>query len=90
MKHKFIKRCTNSKLEVKIADDTIPQFTQFKYLGSIIQNNVEKDINHRIQAGWMKWRSVSSVLCDKRVPLKLKGKFYCTAIRPAMLYGTKR
>jgi hypothetical protein len=29
------------------------------------------------------------VLCDPRVPLKLKGKFYRTAIRPAMLYGAE-
>jgi hypothetical protein len=29
------------------------------------------------------------VLCDPRVPLKLKGKFYRTTIRPAMLYGAK-
>ena len=35
----------------------------------------------------MKWRQASGVLCDKRVPQKLKGKFYRTAIRPAMLYG---
>ncbi|KAM2008837.1 hypothetical protein FF1_011813 [Malus domestica] len=29
------------------------------------------------------------MLCDRRRPLKLKGKFYKTAIRPAMLYGTE-
>ncbi|KAL5177917.1 hypothetical protein HKD37_08G023600 [Glycine soja] len=45
--------------------------------------------NHRIQAGWMKWRKVSGVLCDAKVPIKLKGKFYRTAVRPAILYGTE-
>ena len=35
------------------------------------------------------WRSASGVLCDKRVPLKLKGKSHKTVIRPAMLYGTE-
>ena len=29
------------------------------------------------------------VLCDKKVPLKLKGKFYRVAVRPTMLYGTE-
>ena len=28
-------------------------------------------------------------MCDKKVPLKLKGKFYQTAVRPALLYGTE-
>ena len=41
-------------------------------------------VSHRIKAGWMKWRQTFGVLCDKRVPQKLKGKFYRTAIRPAM------
>ncbi|KAM2859996.1 hypothetical protein COP2_025345 [Malus domestica] len=45
------------------------------------------DLTHRIQAGWMKWKSASGVLCDRRRPLKLKGNFYRTTIRPAMLYG---
>ena len=37
----------------------------------------------------MKWRSALRVLCDRRIPIKLKGKFYKTVIRPAMLYGIK-
>ncbi|RCV26339.1 hypothetical protein SETIT_5G237700v2 [Setaria italica] len=37
----------------------------------------------------MKWRLASRILYDKRVPLKLKGKFYRTAITPVMLYGAE-
>ncbi|KAH1228828.1 26S proteasome regulatory subunit 8 A [Glycine max] len=29
------------------------------------------------------------VLCDAKVPIKLKGKFYRTAVRPAILNGTE-
>jgi len=51
--------------------------------------DIDEDVSHRIKAGWMKWRQASDVLCDKRVPQKLKGKFYRTAIGPAMLYGAE-
>ncbi|XP_019244552.1 PREDICTED: uncharacterized protein LOC109224430 [Nicotiana attenuata] len=37
----------------------------------------------------MKWRLASGVLCDKKVPLLLKGKFYRAVVRPAMLYGAE-
>jgi hypothetical protein len=33
----------------------------------------------------MKWRQTFGILCDKRVPHKLKDKFYRTAMRPATL-----
>ena len=60
-------------------------------MGSIIQQEGEigEDVNHRVQAEWVKWRSASGVLHDRRIPLKLKKKFYKTAIRPAILYGTE-
>ena len=51
--------------------------------------DINEDVSHRIKARWMKWRQASGVLCDKRVPQKLKGKFYRTTIRPAMLYGAE-
>ncbi|KAJ4744373.1 Retrovirus-related Pol polyprotein from type-1 retrotransposable element R2 [Rhynchospora pubera] len=63
----------------------------FRYLGSMLQSDgeIDEDVSHRIRAGWVKWRQASGVLCDKKVPQKLKGKFYRTAIRPAMLYGAE-
>ena len=42
-----------------------------------------------IGSGWLKWRSAIGVLCDRNIPLWLKEKFYRTAIRPALLYGTE-
>nr|XP_043639362.1 uncharacterized protein LOC122610435 [Erigeron canadensis] len=50
---------------------------------------IDEDVTHRIQVGWMKWRAATGVMCDKRIPLKLKEKFYRVAIRPTMLYGSE-
>ena len=30
---------------------------------------------------------MSGVICDRRVPARVKGKVYKVAVRPAMLYG---
>lgn len=32
----------------------------------------------------------SGILCDKRIPIRLKRKFYKKAMRSAMLYGSQR
>jgi hypothetical protein len=68
-----------------------PRKTSFTTLGSMLQKDgdIDEDLSHRIKASWLKWRQASDVLCDPRVSLKLKGKFYRTTIRPAMLYGAK-
>jgi hypothetical protein len=66
----------------------VPKKDTFRYLGSMLQKNgdIDEDVSHRIKAVWLKWRQASGVLCDPRMLLKLKGKFYRTAIRPAILY----
>ena len=61
----------------------------FTYLGSTIQaeGGFEKDVTNRIGAGWNKFREMSGVTCDKKVPEVLNTKIYETAIRPTMIHG---
>ncbi|KAG5610287.1 hypothetical protein H5410_021568, partial [Solanum commersonii] len=56
----------------------------FKYLGSVIQGSgdIDDDVTHCIGVAWMKWRLASGVLCDKKIPSRLKGKFYRVVVRP--------
>jgi hypothetical protein len=69
----------------------LPKKDTFRYLGSLLQKNgdIDEDVSHRIKASWLKWRQASGILYDSRVPLKIKGKFYRTVIRPGMLYGAE-
>ena len=56
---------------------------KFRYLESIIhqEGEIGKDVNHRVKAKWVKWKSTSKVLYDLCIPLKLKEKIYTTTIR---------
>ena len=44
-------------------------------------------MDRRVQAGWNRWRRVLGVLCDKRIPVKVKGRIYESVVRPAMMYS---
>ncbi|KAM3382190.1 hypothetical protein P3S68_007763 [Capsicum galapagoense] len=80
-----------NEVVVKLESQEVGKRESFKYLGSVIQSNgeIDEDVSHCIGAGWMKWKLASGVLCDKKVPPKLKGKFYRAVVRPAMLYGAE-
>lgn len=69
----------------------LKQVDGFKYLGSVIkeEGGCEIEVRERVRAGWAKWREVSGVVCDRRMPRKLKIKIYETVIRPVMLYGAE-
>ncbi|PUZ46468.1 hypothetical protein GQ55_7G080900 [Panicum hallii var. hallii] len=77
--------------DVSLEGQVVAKKDTFRYLESMLQKDgdIDEDVRHRISAGWLKWRQDSGVLCDKKVPQRLKGKFYRTAIRPAMLYSAE-
>jgi hypothetical protein len=82
---------TQKEGDVRLDGQVIPKKDIFHYLELMLQEDgdINEDVSHRIKAGWLKWRQASGVLCDPRAPLKLKGKFYRTVIRPTMLYGAE-
>jgi hypothetical protein len=73
---------TQKEEDVRLDGQVVPKKDIFCYLGSMLQKDgdIDEDLSHIIKADWLKWRQASGVLCDPRVPLKLKGKFYRTAI----------
>ena len=78
-------------LDVKLGNQIIPQVTKFKYLRSIIWQDGEIDVNvnHKIQSKWCKWRKATEIICDRKIPHKVKGKFYCIAIITTVLCGSE-
>ena len=60
----------------------------FTYLGSTLAEDGELDaeVTHRVQSGWNNWKSV---LCDRGMDVKIKGKVYRTVVRPALMYGAE-
>ena len=62
-----------------------------KYIGSIFtsEGGSQADVNNRIIIGWMKWKEVSGVMCDRKMPVKLKDEVFKTIIRLAMAYGSE-
>ena len=79
----------NDEETVKMEDAKVPRVKKFKYLGSMVQESggCEREIKKRVQAGWNGWRKVLGVICNRRLPAKVKEKVYSSVVRPAMVYG---
>ena len=84
--------CINGRNDdetVKMEDANVPKVKEFKYLGSTVQDTggCEREVKKIVQAGWNGWRRVSGVICNRRLPARVKGKVYSLVVRPAMVYG---
>ena len=66
--------------ELKLQGEKVKRGKNFKYLGSTVSNDgrCEEEVRRRIQAGWMSWRKVSRVLCDKKLSANVRIK--CTRV----------
>ena len=64
------------------------QINKFKYVGVTIseEGGSEEAVRARVNAACGKWRDLSRVISDKKIPRRLKIKVYMTDIRPVLLY----
>ncbi|XP_063601951.1 uncharacterized protein LOC134778063 [Penaeus indicus] len=81
-------------VEVNIKDKDfarLRQVQEFKYLGVTLdaRGGSQVAMRARVAAAWNKWRELSGVISDRKMPRKLKVKLYSAIIRPVLLYGAE-
>lgn len=94
LEHKSSDVSHEAGIDVRRDTQVVPKRKRFKHLGPLLRGNgeINDDVILRIGVTWMKWRIASEILCDigtKKVPTKLKSKFYRVVARPTLLYGAK-
>ena len=74
--------------ELKLHGEKVKRAKNFKYLDSTVcsDGTCEEEVR-RIQAGWMSWKKMSRILCDRKLSARIKGKMYKSVVGSAMLYG---
>ena len=55
--------------ELKLQREKIKRAKNFKYLGLTVSSDgrCKEEVRRKIQAGWMSWKKVSGVLCDRKL-----------------------
>ena len=63
----------NDGEELKLQGEKVKKAKNFKYLFLTVSSNgrCEEEVRRRIQAGWMSWRKVSGVLCNRKLSAKV-------------------
>ena len=66
----------NDDKTVKIEDTKVPRIKKFKYMESTAQESgsCEREVKKRVQSEWNGWRKVLGVICERRLPARVKGK----------------
>jgi hypothetical protein len=75
--------------DIKIANRSFENVSQFKYLGTTItnQNLIQDEIKGRLNSGNACYHSVQNILSSRLLSKNLKIRVYKTTILPVVLYG---
>ena len=67
----------------------LPTVQSFTYLGSTIDRGggTSKYVDNRVTKACSKWKELSGVICDKKIPKQLQLLIYQTVLRPTLPYG---
>ena len=84
--------CVNERHDkdtVRKQREEVAKMDEFKYQGSTVHSNggCRREVKKRLQAGCNGWRRILGVICDMKVPARVKGSVYMMVVRPIMLYG---
>ncbi|XP_076914979.1 uncharacterized protein LOC143574180 [Bidens hawaiensis] len=73
----FVGVINDEELQITIEGQVVLQVMKFKYLGLFVPSDedIDSDLAHRLQVGWCRWRAATGILCDGRLPAKLKEDF---------------
>ncbi|EYB87852.1 hypothetical protein Y032_0256g368 [Ancylostoma ceylanicum] len=76
---------------IQVDGNDLRRTDYFKYLGSTLSadGNLAHEVVARVNATWLKWRSMTGVLCDKNIPDRFKSKVYRAVVRSVALYGAE-
>uniref|UniRef100_A0A914WDC8 Reverse transcriptase domain-containing protein n=1 Tax=Plectus sambesii TaxID=2011161 RepID=A0A914WDC8_9BILA len=91
LKTEYLESGDQTDGSISIGSQQLNKVTEFKYLGSLVSSDGSTipDVRLRVNAAWMKWRQVTGVLCDRKMPTHLKSNVYKTVVRPVALYGSE-
>ena len=73
---------------IKMGGETLEEIRKFCYLGDLLdtEGSVEQTVRMRGAAAKCRWREIASLLVNRAIPLKYRGRVYDACVRSVLLY----